>query len=291
MFEGFEQRRIATPEVEINLRIGGSGPPLLLLHGYPQTHAMWHRIAPALAEHFTIVASDLRGYGDSDRPTSTPDHMAYAKRTMATDQVAVMAALGYQRFALCGHDRGARVAYRLALDYDCVESLAVLDIVPTLVQFERMGKNGAMASYHWFFLAQPEPFPETLIAKDPDYFVRHTLSSWARTDGAFSDEAMAAYLRCFRDPDVIHATCEDYRAGATVDCEIDAGDRTQGRRISCPVLALWGTRGKPHKRQDVLETWRGWADNVSGQGIDCGHFLPEEAPQETLGVLLEFFAP
>lgn len=290
MFEGFKQRRIKTPEVEIHLRIGGSGPPLLLLHGYPQTHVMWHRVAPVLAERFTVMVPDLRGYGDSAKPEGTPDHMGYSKRTMASDQVALMATLGYERFSVCGHDRGARVAYRLALDHDCVERLAVLDIVPTLEQFERMGKEGAFSSYHWYFLAQPEPFPETLIGADPEYFLRYTLSSWCGTDGAFSDEAMSEYLRCFRDPTVIHATCEEYRAGATVDCDIDAEDRARGHRITCPLLALWGVRGRPYKRRDVLEVWRGWAHDVSGQGIDCGHFLPEEAPNETVEALLGFFA-
>lgn len=289
MFEGFASRRLAVNDTEIHLRIGGIGPPLLLLHGYPQTHIMWHKVAPALAEDFTVVVPDLRGYGDSAKPASDADHMHYAKRTMANDQVQVMQALGFERFDLCGHDRGGRVSYRLALDHDCVSRLAVLDIVPTLEQFERMGKDGSLGSYHWFFLAQPPPFPETLIGAQPDYFLHYMMRTWGRTDGAFTPEAMAEYERCFRNPETIRATCEDYRAGASIDCELDAQDRACGHRIRCPMLALWGDRGRPHKRRSVLEIWRTWAHEVSGYGLNCGHFIPEEAPQETVTALRNFF--
>ena len=291
MFEGFETKRIATSGAEINLRVGGHGPPLLLLHGYPQTHAMWHRVAPQLAEQFTVVVPDLRGYGDSSKPPTTADHLPYSKREMAKDQVEVMAALGFDRFNLAGHDRGGRVAYRMALDHPArIERLATLDIVPTLEQFERMGVPGSMKSYHWYFLAQPAPFPERLIGGNPDYFLTHTLEGWCATEAAFAPDALAEYLRCFGEPETIHATCEDYRAGATVDCEFDAADREAGNKIACPMLALWGEAGRPHKRRDVVEIWQGWAEDVRGQGLPCGHFLPEEAPAETLAVLAEFFA-
>jgi haloacetate dehalogenase len=289
MFDGFAVKRITTKDTDIHLRLGGSGPPLLLLHGYPQTHTMWHKIAPALAEHFTVVTPDLRGYGDSAKPASDAAHVNYSKRTMANDQVAVMRALGFARFAVCGHDRGGRVAYRMALDHDCVTQLAVLDIVPTLEQFERMGKEGSLGSFHWYFLAQPAPFPETLIGAQPDYFLHRMLQNWRGTEAPFTTEAMAEYERCFRNPETIRATCEDYRAGASIDCELDAQDRQRGHRIACPMLALWGDRGRAHKRRDVLEIWRAWATAVSGRGLDCGHFLPEEAPEETLQALRTFF--
>ncbi len=290
MFEGFEVKRIAVPDTEIHLRIGGSGPPLLLVHGYPQTHVMWHKIAPALAESFTVVAPDLRGYGDSAKPASDEAHLHYAKRTMANDLVAVMRALGFERFNLAGHDRGGRVSYRMALDHDCIIKLATLDIIPTLEQFERMGKTGSLGSYHWYFLAQPAPFPETLIGAQPDYYLHHTMNRWRQKgDHVFTPEAMAEYERCFRNPETIRATCEDYRAGASIDCELDEQDRARGHRIACPMLALWGDHGRPHKREGVLEVWRQWADDVQGEGLPCGHFLPEEVPEATLRALCTFF--
>lgn len=288
LFPSFERRRIALYEVEINLVIGGSGPPLLLLHGYPQTHAIWHRIAPVLAERFTVVAPDLRGYGDSGRPSSGEGHGPYSKRTMAQDMVSVMEALGFARFRLAGHDRGGRVAYRLALDHpERVERVALLDIIPTWEQFTRADKNAALGIFHWYFLAQPSPFPEQMIGRDPDHFLRHLLDSWSGTPGCFAPEALQEYLRCFRDPEVIRASCEDYRAGATVDFDIDAEDRSHGRRIGCPVLVLWGARGR---RRNVLEIWESWADDLRGRALECGHFLPEEAPEETARELLDFFA-
>lgn len=289
MFDGFDVKRMTVNDIDIHVCLGGSGPPLLLLHGYPQTHVMWHKVAPALAKEFTVVLPDLRGYGDSAKPASDADHMAYAKRTMANDQVAVMHTLGFERFQVCGHDRGARVAYRMALDHDCVTRLAVLDVVPTLEQFERMGQEGGLGSFHWYFLAQPAPFPETLIGANPDYFLHHMLRNWFGTEGALTPEAMAEYERCFRNPDTIRATCDDYRAGATIDCILDAQDRQRGHRIACPVLALWGDKGRSHKRRAVLEIWRAWAGEVSGHGLPCGHFLPEEAPEATLQALQGFF--
>ncbi|MGH7359120.1 MAG: alpha/beta fold hydrolase [Candidatus Rokuibacteriota bacterium] len=279
-----------TRETEIHAVIGGQGPPVLLLHGYPQTHACWHRVAPALAARFTVVCTDLRGYGDSGRPPSDPAHRAYSKRSMAEDQLEVMAALGFERFALVGHDRGGRVAYRLALDHpERVTRLAVLDIVPTLETWARMDREASLASYHWLFLAQPPDLPERLIGADPTYFLRWTLGSWAGRPDAFDARALAEYHRAFGDPAVIHATCEDYRAGATVDIEADAADRGR-RRIACPVLALWG-EARPQRREwDPLAIWRDWAGDVRGQALRCGHFLPEEAPADTRAALASFLS-
>jgi len=290
MFEGFAHKRIKTSGAEIELVQGGSGTPLLLLHGYPQTHAIWHKVAPDLARRHTLVIPDLRGYGASSKPPTDERHLPYSKRAMGLDMVEVMRALGFPRFALAGHDRGGRVAYRLALDHpDSVERLATLDIVPTLEHFERMNRRTAQAAYHWYFLAQPASFPETLIGKDPDYFLRHSLESWCGTPGAFTPEAMAHYRVAFHDPAVIHATCEDYRAGIGVDCEFDEVDRKAGNKVKPPMLALWGAQGRPHRGQATLEVWRTWVQDVRGEAIDCGHFIPEERPAELTKVLLEFF--
>ncbi len=286
MFDGFQTTRIDTGEVEINVRHGGSGPPLLLLHGYPQTHAMWHAVAPVLAEEHTVVACDLRGYGDSGRPRTTADHWPYCKRAMAADQVAVMRALGFDRFAVAGHDRGGRVAYRLALDHpERVRRLAVLDIVPTGEVWTRADRAFGMGYWHWFFLAQPAPLPERLIAGDLDaYYGFHG------TRDRMAPEALAEYRRCGADPAVIHAMCEDYRAGATLDLEHDLADRSRRRRIACPLLALWGGRWFLEDWYDVLAIWRDWAGDVQGRALDCGHYLPEEAPEETTAELRAFFA-
>ena len=291
MFEGFEHIRVKTKEAEIETVKKGSGPPLLLVHGYPQTKAMWHKIAPDLAERFTVVAADSRGYGSSSRPPGGDDHAGYSKRRMAGDLVEVMASLGFERFAVAGHDRGGRVAYRMALDHpQRVEKLAVLDIVPTYEQFAAVDRQAALGSFHWYFLAQPAPFPERLIGADPEYFIRHMLGTWTGTSSGFSDEALAEYIRCFKDPEVIHASCEDYRAGAFVDCQLDEEDLKAGRKITCPVLAIWGDRGRSHKRRQVLETWRRWAVDVEGEGLPCGHFLAEEAPEATRAALERFLA-
>ncbi len=291
MFEDFETKRIDTGDVEIHLRTAGHGPPVLLLHGYPQTHVTWHRVAPVLAEQFTVVVPDLRGYGDSGCPPSDPDHHAYSKRAMGDDMVAVMEALGFGQFAVVGHDRGARVTYRMALDHpDRVTRMASLDIIPTLEMWRRTDKARAMGAFHWMFLAQPAPKPETMIGHDPDYFLEWLLESWAADPAAFAPQAMAEYKRCFRKPEVIHATCEDYRAGATVDVEYDVADQEAGLTISCPLLALWGDKravGGPASG-DGLEIWRKWADDVSGGPVACGHFLPEEAPEAVLEQLLPF---
>ena len=287
MFEGFRRELIRANGVEIHAVVGGEGPPLLLLHGYPQTHVIWHKIAPALAERFTVVATDLRGYGDSAKPPGGPGHAAYSKREMAADQVEVMAALGFQRFALVGHDRGGRVSHRLALDHpERVVRVAVLDIAPTRTVFETVDQTVATVYYHWFFLIQPNGLPEKLIGTDPDDFLQRKLTAWGADDDAFTAEAVAEYKRCFRDPAAIHASCEDYRAAATIDLEHDRAD--EDARIACPLLVLWGERGLVGRRYDILNVWREKANDVRGQGIDCGHFLPEEKPQETRAALQSF---
>jgi haloacetate dehalogenase len=285
MFEGFELETIDTGEVSVRVRHGGSGPPLLLLHGHPQTHVMWHRIAPLLAREFTVVAPDLRGYGDSGKPPTTPDHEPYSKRAMARDQIALMRRFGFERFAVAGHDRGGRCAYRLALDHPrSITRLAVLDIIPTGETFRRANMAFGLGYWHWFFLAQPAPLPERLIGADPDgYYFRDRGAPW------LDPEALADYLRCAHDPATIHAMCEDYRAGASIDFELDEADRGV-RRIACPLLALWGRAGRLEAWYDVPAIWRDWADDVRGQALDCGHFLPEEAPDATYAALREFFS-
>ena len=285
MFGGFELATIETGETQIRVRHGGSGPPLLLLHGNPQTHVMWHRVAPRLAEEFTVVAADLRGYGDSSKPPTAPDHEPYSKRAMARDMLEVMRQLGFDRFSVAGHDRGGRCAYRLALDHpERVRKLAVLDIIPTGEAFRRADMAFGMGYWHWFFLAQPHDFPERVIGADPDTFFER------RPNAFFAPEARAEYLRCFRDPATIHAICEDYRAGATFDFALDEADRAAGRRIACPVLALWAGTGELPKWYDPLAVWRAWADDVRGRAIDSGHFMAEEAPDDTYAELRAFFA-
>lgn len=287
MLDGFEQDRITTTGAEINLRRAGEGPPVLLLHGYPQTHVMWHKVAPALAERFTVVLTDLRGYGDSAKPPGGDNHQAYSKRAMAQDQVEVMAALGFDNFAVVGHDRGARVSHRLALDHpERVRKLALLDIVPTLAMYERTDMAFASAYYHWFFLIQPYDLPERLIGADPDFYLEKKIGKWNKSSGAFAAAAMAEYKRCFRDPAAIHATCEDYRAAAGIDLEHDRADLD--RKLACPVRALWGAKGVIERSYPVLEIWRERAAEVSGKALPCGHFLAEEAPAETVTELLNF---
>jgi haloacetate dehalogenase len=283
VFEGFQLSNIDTGEALIRVRHGGDGPPLLLLHGHPQTHLMWHKVAPRLAQEFTVVCPDLRGYGESSKPPTTPDHEPYSKRAMARDQIALMRQLGFDRFSIAGHDRGGRCAYRLALDYpQQIDKLALLDIIPTGEAFRRTNMAFALSYWHWFFLAQPFPLPEKLIEANPDnYYFRNNRE-------LFDPEAFADYLRCVRNPATIHAMCEDYRAGATFDYQLDEADRGQ-RRITCPVLVLWGLRGALEKLYDVLDIWREWADDLRGGGIDCGHYLAEEAPDETYSELRGFF--
>lgn len=289
MFEGFTERRISTGEAELFVRMGGAGPPLLLLHGYPQTHVAWHRAAPILARQFTLILPDLRGYGRSRGPAPDAEHRRYAKRAMAQDMAALMTALGFERFRLAGHDRGARVGYRLCLDRPArVERFAAIDIIPTLDMWEGMTADKALASYHWQFLAVPAPVPERLIGADPDFYIRHLLDRWAGRPGALDPAAVAAYLAQFRDPAVIAASCADYRAGATVDRADDAEDRRRGRKIACPVLVLWGRGYLSSKTGSPLAVWRNWADDVREVALDCGHFVAEEKPEEAAQALLSF---
>ncbi len=286
--EPFEQSRVACAEVEINLAHAGSGTPLLLLHGYPQTHVMWHRVAPALAEHFHVVCADLRGYGDSSKPAGSADHSTYSKRVMARDMVEVMAQLGYREFHIAGHDRGARVTHRMALDHPGkVLKVCVMDIVPTLHMFRTTDQEFATAYYHWFFLIQPDGLPEHLIGLDPDHYLRAKLDKWSGANAEFAPEALAEYLRCFRDPETIHATCEDYRAAASIDLEHDKRDLN--RKIDCPLLALWGAEGLVQRKYRVLDVWREFARHVQGRALECGHFLPEEAPDAVIKELVAFF--
>lgn len=290
MFDGFTIRDVAGSDgVDIHLRIKGDGPPLLLLHGYPQTHAIWHCIAPALSADYTVVAADLRGYGDSSKPAGVTDHANYSKRVMAADMVAVMATLGFERFAVAGHDRGGRVAHRMALDHpDRISHLAVLDIVPTYTLFERTDKAFAIGYYHRFFLSQPAPLPERMIGADADYFLTTKMGHWSARSAVFDEVAMAEYRRCFADPKTIHASCEDCRAAAGIDLVHDAADLA--RKVTCPTLVLWGEHGLMHKSYDVLETWRERCDDVRGHALPCGHFLPEEAPDETLLEIQRFLS-
>ena len=285
MFDGFSHSRFDTGGCEIAAVVGGSGPPLLLVHGYPQTHVMWHLVAPSLAERFTVVAPDLRGYGASDKPSAGADYVGYAKRTMAADLVEVMSQLGHERFAVVGHDRGARVSYRMALDHpDRVTKLVTLDIVPTLDTFEAAAGRGARALWHWYFLAKPSPLPERMIAAERRLFLETVLDDWAGDGAAITDEAFAEYLDAWTD-ETIRATCDDYRAGARIDCVHDAADRDDAKTIDCPMLALWGG-----KDRDLLPVWRRWASDVTGHGIDCGHFMAEEAPDDVLAAIVPFLS-
>ena len=290
MFEGFEERTIPTSETVIHARVGGAGPPLLLLHGYPQTHVMWHRVAPVLAEHFTVVCADLRGYGDSGKPKSDPDHLVFSKRKTAGDMAELMSALGFEQFMLAGHDRGGRVAHRLALDHpDRVRKVSFLDIVPTRTIYEATNQAIATGYYHWFFLIQPNGLPERLIGGDPVFYLHSKLGHWGKGGiEIFAADALEEYERCFRDPDVIHASCEDYRAGASIDLVHDEADLD--KKIQCPVQALWGLDGMMERHFDVLACWRERSSGgVTGKALACGHFLAEEQPDATAAELAAFF--
>ena len=288
LFPGFTTRHVATAGARIHCEVGGSGPPLLLLHGYPQTHAMWHRIAPRLVERYTVVCSDLRGYGDSSKPDGGEGHVAYSKREMAKDQVEVMQALGFARFKLVGHDRGGRVAHRLCLDHpQAVERVAVLDISPTRLMYASSDMGFATAYYHWFFLIQPFDLPERLIGSDPVYYLRRKLGGLSSGLGVFDPRALAEYERCFADPATIHATCEDYRAAASIDLEHDAADAHA--RVQCPLLALWGEKGVVHRFFDPIADWKSVARDVRGKALASGHYLAEEVPEATLAALQAFF--
>ncbi|MGE0118123.1 MAG: alpha/beta fold hydrolase [Dongiaceae bacterium] len=291
LLDDFAERRIAVGNAEIYLRTGGAGPPLLLLHGFPQTHVIWHRVAPRLSQSFTLVMPDLRGYGDSRGPPPDADHVNYSKRAMAGDMVALMAALGHERFSLAGHDRGARVGYRLCLDHPGrVTRFASLDVVPTLDVWEEMDADRALATYHWPFLAVPAPLPERLIGAEPEFYVTHLLERWAGRRDALDPRAVAAYVAQVRRPSVLSAMCEDYRAGAGIDRAHDRADRDAGRRIACPVLVVWGRGYSASKEESPLVVWRRWADDVRDVPLDCGHFIAEEAPEACADALLDFFA-
>ena len=286
-FDDFKSEHVDLDAVSARVRSGGSGPPLLLLHGHPQTLMMWEKVAPVLAERFFVVVPDLRGYGKSSKPATDADHMPYSKRVMGQDQIALMAHFGFERFAVCGHDRGGRVGYRLALDHPgAVSKLAVLDIIPTYEAFARADMAFGLNYWHWFFLAQPFDRPERAIGADPDFWFLFRYGG--KRPDYFSEAALADYLECYRDPGTIHATCEDYRAAASVDYVLDAADRGKNR-IACPLLALWGGNGFVGRNYDVLSIWRDWADNVSGEALDCGHYVAEEKSAETARALAAFF--
>ncbi|MEM9437395.1 MAG: alpha/beta hydrolase [Pseudomonadota bacterium] len=289
MFEGFDKRRLAlSTGVNVRLREGGDGPAVLLLHGYPQTSACWHAVAPALvAAGYRVIAPDLRGYGVSDKPLSAADHSTYSKRAMAADQIALMDALGIDSFAVIGHDRGARVAHRLARDHGArITRIAVLDIAPTAAMYDATNREFATGYYHWFFLIQPAPLPERLIGADPAFYLRSKLGAWGKSGmDVYAPEALAEYEACFADPACIAATCEDYRASAGIDLEHDAEETA---KLTMPLLALWGARGLVGRLYDVLAEWRAVADDVRGHPLDTGHFLPEEAPEATAAALLDF---
>jgi haloacetate dehalogenase len=291
MFENFTRREIQTSGARIVTVTGGNGPPLLLMHGNPFTHASWHKFAPRLAQHFTVVCTDLRGYGDSEKPPGGADHSGYSFRAMAQDQVEVMAALGFDRFMAAGHDRGARVLARMTLDHpEKVIKAAILDIVPQHYLFNHVTQKWATGSYHWFFMIQPFDLPERLMGADPDYFIRKKLAKTEQGLSFFGEEALAEYMRCFRNPATIHAMCEDYRATAGVDLAMDTADLAAGRRIETPLLVLWGATGAVGRLQKPAEVWKDYAVNIRGaEALPCGHYLSEEAPEETYRALHGFF--
>jgi haloacetate dehalogenase len=287
LFPGFTARRIQTSGAVIHTLVGGSGPPLLLIHGYPQTHVEWHKLAPTLAQRFTVVMTDLRGYGDSSKPPGGENHANYSKRAMALDHIEVMRALGHERFAVIGHDRGGRVTWRMCVEHpERVTRAAILDIVP--LPYSMVTRELATQYFHWFFLIQPAPFPETLIGNSPEYYLRSRFQRPTGGTGAVTDEAFAEYLRCFKDPATIHATCEDYRAGASID--LDHSNADGAKKVTCPLLVLWGERGTVGRLYDVMQIWRAHATNVTGKSLPAGHFLPEEVPNETLAELMSFLA-
>lgn len=290
MFPGFEVFDIAPQGVRVHARRGGSGPALLLLHGHPQTMAMWHRVAPALAERFTVVLADLRGYGDSERVADDAGHVAYSKRTMAGDMLGLMQAQGFARFAVLAHDRGARVAHRLALDHpEAASRLMLLDIAPTLAMYESTNEAFARAYWHWFFLIQPAPLPERLIEADPEGYLRDLMGTRSAGLVPFAPEAWAEYARCIARPGSAAAMCADYRAAATIDLEHDRASRAAGARVAAPLRVLWGARGVVARCFDPLALWRAAADDVGGRALDCGHYIAEEAPQALLAEAFAFF--
>jgi haloacetate dehalogenase len=291
LFPGFNTRRVSVGGADIHTLAGPDreGPPVLLLHGYPQTHAIWHKVAPRLSKRFNVVVTDLRGYGDSSKPPTDADHAPYSKRAMAADQVAVMKRLGHDRFFVVGHDRGGRVAHRMAMDHpDIVARIAVLDIAPTLAMYEQTTEAFARAYWHWFFLILPAPVPEKMIGADPKFLLRAKMGAGAAGMNPFAPEAWAEYERCY-SPEMIHASCEDYRAAAGIDLVHDRADRDAGRKVRCPLLALWGAHGVVEKCFQPLDEWRRVAEDVRGRALPAGHYLPEEVPDLVVEELENFF--
>jgi haloacetate dehalogenase len=293
-FPNFEQKLITVPSndgpIEIACQVGGTGPALLLLHGFPQSKAIWHQVAPALAKHYTVVASDLRGYGASSKPHGKPDHSTYSKRSMAADQATLMKALGHEEFFLLGHDRGARVSHRLAMDHSVnVKKLMVLDISPTLCMYENTTMEFAKGYWHWFFLIQPEPVPETLIGANPEYWLKNHMGRHAGT-GIFSPDRWAEYLAGASNPEGMHAMCEDYRAAATIDLVHDREDRELGKKLQMPVRVLWGEHGLVNKCFKPVEDWKRVTNEVTGKSVPCGHYIPEELPETLIDEARIFFA-
>jgi len=287
--KGFNYETITTQGAQINVASAGKGTPLLLLHGYPQTHLMWHKIAPVLSKKFHVICPDLRGYGDSSKPNTDSNHTPYSKREMAKDMVDVMQQMGHDTFNVAGHDRGARVTHRMALDYpEKITKAAVLDIVPTYEMFQQIDQVVATGYYHWFFLIQDNNVPEHLIGADPDFYLNDKLKRWSTYPEKFNPEVVSDYQRCFRNPETIHASCEDYRAAASIDLKYDEADLNT--KVLCPLLVLWGEHGMMGKHFDMLKTWKNKSDHVSGRSLDSGHFLAEEAAEETLQNLEMFFS-
>jgi haloacetate dehalogenase len=292
-FPGFEEKLFTVTSddgpIDIACQVGGSGPALLLLHGFPQTKAIWHQVAPALAKHYTVVAADLRGYGASSKPHGKPDHSTYSKRSMAADQLALMKALGHEQFFLLGHDRGGRVSHRMAMDYPAsIKKLMVLDISPTLCMYENTTMEFAKGYWHWFFLIQPEPVPETMIGANPEYWLRNHMGRHAGT-GIFSPDRWAEYLAGASHSEGIHAMCEDYRAAATIDLVHDRADRDLGKKLQMPLRVLWGEHGLVNKCFKPIEDWKRVANEVSGMAVPCGHYIPEELPDNVIEEAKAFF--
>ena len=288
MFQNFKKQVFSYNSIDINYVINGTGPPLLLLHGYPQTYFIWHKIASELCKKYTVVASDLRGYGDSSKPNSDKIHESYSKREMAKDQVKLMKSLGFDSFLVAGHDRGGRVGHRMALDYPSViEKLVVMDIAPTYTMYNTTDMDFAKSYYHWFFLIQPENIPENMIGADPYFYLDKKFKQWGKDSDAITKTAFSEYLRCFT-PETIKASCEDYRASASIDLEHDQIDIDNNNKIECPLMVIWGDKGYVGNKYDIVAEWKKFAKEVVGHGLPCGHYLPEEAPNETLKALVSF---
>ena len=290
MFQGYKKDTLRVNGIDISFRIGGRGPALLLLHGHPQTHVIWHKVADTLAEHFTVIAADLRGYGDSSKPPASQKHVAHSNRVMAQDMADLMKRLGFEQFSILAHDRGARVSHRLAMDHPhLVERMTLLDIAPTLSMYTQTNEEFARAYWHWFFLIRPAPLPEALIESDPELYLRSVMGTRSSGMSPFTDEAFAEYLRCLRQPGSATGICEDYRASATIDLEHDRVDIEKGKKLACPLLVMWGSEGTVGRCFNPLNEWQKVADQVQGKPLPAGHYIAEEAPKQLLAELLPFF--